>query len=55
MVFTVLFVNIQENTLASDDTLAHFFNDFLSLPVKQLLHFTPFLHFLHQNIPLKPM
>lgn len=34
MLFKVLFINMQENTLASDDTLAHFFNDFLSLPVK---------------------
>lgn len=30
----LMFVNMQENSLASDGILAHFFNEFLSLPVK---------------------
>lgn len=30
----ILFISMQEHSLASDDVLAHFFNDFLSLPVK---------------------
>lgn len=29
-----IFLSIQETHLASDGVLAHFFNDFLSLPVK---------------------